>query len=123
MGNPNKGLSSYAIIKAMRKYAIAIMLLLTLVVPNTAAAAISFGGPINTIIGCLNMVTYTVLGPPRGGEYLWSPSITDTYSFGPPTRRGQWLLGNAGPSYFCLVTVLPLDVRPGWLIMMMGSSR
>ncbi len=85
-------------------------------------AIIHFGGQISTIIGCVNPVIYTQLGPPRGGPYLWSPLTTNTYSFGPPNRTGQWLLGSAGPSYFCIVNVFPLNTRSGLMILMMGSS-
>jgi len=88
-----------------------------------AEAVVNFGGSIGTIIPCVNTVIYTVLGPPRGGKYLWSPNVTKTYPFGPPSHSGQWLLGNAGPAYFCLESVLPLIVHPGLLMIMMGSSQ
>ena len=91
--------------------------------PPAPAGPVYFGGPIGTIIGCVNTVIYTVLGPPRGGKYLWSPSVTQTYAFGPPSHGGQWLLGEAGPNYFCIESVLPLIVHPGLLMVMMASSQ
>ncbi len=101
---------------------ISVVILTVLTAPRTEAV-IYFGGSISLIIGCVNPVVYTRLGPPRGGPYLWSPSVTKTYSFGPPKRTGQWLLGSAGPSYFCVVKVFPLKTHPGLLMIMMGSSR
>jgi len=99
-----------------------ILLLNTLHVPR-AEAVVLFGGQITKIIPCVNNVIYARLGPPRDGPYLWSPTVTKTYQFGPPKRTGQWLLGNAGPSYFCLVKVLPVVTYPGLIMIMMGSSK
>lgn len=108
----------------MRKVVATLLIAIVVsVLPTRAEAVVHFGGSIGTLIGCANTVIYTVLGPPRGGPFIWSPSVTKTYSFGPPSHEGQWLLGNAGPSYFCIVTVLPLVVQPGLLMLMMGSSQ
>lgn len=98
-----------------------IILFVTFSAPK--AEAVYFGGSVGIIIGCVNTVIYTILGPPRGGPYLWSPSVTKTYSFGPPSHSGQWLLGEAGPSYFCVQSVSPIIVHPGLLMVMMGSSQ
>ena len=81
-----------------------------------------FGGQASEVIPCYNGAIYALLGPPIGGPYLWTPS-TKTYQFGPPTHAGQWLLGNAGPPYFCLVSILPIITYPGTDIIMMGSSQ
>lgn len=105
----------------MKKVTLIILIVFTLTAQRVDA--VYFGGPINIIIGCVNTVIYTVLGPPRGGPFLWSPSVTKTYSFGPPAHSGQWLLGEAGPSYFCVEKILPLTVHPGLLMVMMGSSQ
>ncbi len=108
----------------MKKSLILIIIIITFILPLKTNAAIQFGGSIQRIIGCVNNgVIYTLLGPPRGGEYIWSPTVTDTYAFGPPKRTGQWLLGNAAVSHFCIVTVTPLVVLPGWLMMSLGSSQ
>ena len=108
----------------MNKFIITLILIITLSLPpQTATAETLFGGSIGTIIGCVNTVIYAVIGDPRPGPYLWSPSVTQTYSFGPPSHSGQWLLGTAGPSYFCIESVLPLIVHPGLLMLMMGSSQ
>ncbi len=107
----------------LKVFIFSLMLYLALVAP-TAEATVHFGGQITKIIGCINFgVIYARLGPPRGGPYIWSPTITKTYSFGPPSHVGQWLLGNAGPSYYCIERIYPLTVHPGLLILMMGSSR
>jgi hypothetical protein len=85
-------------------------------VPQKTEAIVYFGGSIGRIIFCINNVVY-------GGPYLWSPKVTKTYQFGPPRHSGQWLLGAAGPTYFCIESVLPLIVHPGLLILFMGSSQ
>jgi hypothetical protein len=92
-------------------------------VPQKTEAVVYFGGPIGQLIYCINSVVYVNLGAPRGGPYLWSPKVSKTYQFGPPRRSGQYLLGAAGPTYFCIVSVLPLIVLPGLLILYMGSSK
>ena len=86
------------------------------------ASAFPFGGQASEVIFCYNDAIYALLGPPIGGPYLWTPS-TKTYQFGPPRHSGQWLLGNAGPPYFCLVSILPIITYPGTDIRMMGSSQ
>ncbi len=108
----------------MKKSLILIIIITIFVLPVKTSAAIQFGGSIQRIIGCVNDgLIYTLLGPPRGGEYIWSPTVTDTYAFGPPKRTGQWLLGNAAVSHFCIASVIPWDVKPGWLMMSVGSSQ
>src|ERR1700733_59137 len=84
--------------------------------------AFPFGGDASVVIPCYNGAIYALLGPPRGGPFLWTPS-TQTFEFGPPTHAGQWLLGNAGPPFFCLVSILPIITYPGTDIIMMGSSQ
>jgi hypothetical protein len=86
-------------------------------------AVVYFGGPIRTIVYCINSVTYTYLGAPRGGAYIWGPVVTATYQFGPPRRTGQWLLGAAGPVYACIASTTPLLVFPGLLMLYVGSSQ
>lgn len=94
-----------------------------LAVPRQAEAVVYFGGAIGRLIYCINSVVYVNLGDPRGGPYLWSLKVSKTYEFGPPRHSGQWLLGAAGPTYFCIESVLPLIVHPGLLILFMGSSQ
>lgn len=100
-----------------------IALMVLMATPGRSEAVIHFGGSVGVIMPCVNTVIYVVLGPPNGGPYLWSPSVTKTYSFGPPSHSGQWLLGNAGPSYFCIQSILPLMVHSGLLMLMVGSSQ
>jgi hypothetical protein len=83
--------------------------------------AFPFGGQASIVSPCFNSAIYANLGPPIGGPYIWTPA-TRTYQFGPPQRAGQWLLGNAGAPYFCIVSIQPLTVWPGTHIIMMGSS-
>ena len=92
------------------------------VITPATALAFPFGGNASEVINCYNSAIYALLGPPRGGPFLWTPS-TQTYQFGPPSHAGQWLLGLAGPPYFCLVSILPILTYPGTDIIMMGSSQ
>lgn len=85
------------------------------------AYAIPFGGSINVYLQCYNAAIFSSVGPPRGGQYIWSPA-TRTYRFGPPRGVGQWLLGLASAPYYCVYSIFPLLVAPGLHIDMMGSS-
>lgn len=96
-------------------------LVATLSLPS-AAAAFPFGGQAFIVRPCYNNAIYVGLGPPRGGPFVWAPG-TRTYSFGPPTHSGQWLLGLAGIPYYCIVSIQPVIVWSGTYITMMGSSR
>jgi len=104
----------------MRKSVATAVAVCTLALPFTAFA-FPFGGSIGQIIFCYNNAIYTVVGPPRGGPYIWTPS-TRTYQFGPPSHSGQWLLGLAAPPYYCLVSIQPIIVFSGILMTMEGSS-
>lgn len=99
---------------------------LVLCVAFTAVPGVSyafpFGGQISLVKPCYNDVIFARVGPPRGGDYIWTFS-TRTYQFGPPRHAGQWLLGLAGAPYYCLVSVQPIITWPGIIITMMGSSQ
>jgi hypothetical protein len=84
--------------------------------------AFPFGGQASIVRPCYNQAIYSMLGPPRGGPFIWTGS-TRTYQFGPPSHAGQWLLGLAGAPYFCIIKIQPLTVWPGTHIIMMGSSQ
>lgn len=84
--------------------------------------AFPFGGRASTVLQCVfNSTIYANLGPPRGGEYIWT-TATRTYQFGPPSHAGQWLLGLAGAPYYCIYRISPLTIYTGISISMMGSS-
>ena len=84
--------------------------------------AYPFGGQIGTIVyPCYNQVIWARLGPPNGGDFIWT-AATRTYQFGPPTHTGQWLLGLSGVPYNCRVSINPIIVWEGTTIAMMGSS-
>lgn len=92
-----------------------------LLVP-VAANAFPFGGQASTVLRCVyNSTIYTRLGPPRGGEFIWTTG-TKTYQFGPPAYAGQWILGLASPPYYCIYKISPLIIYTGVAITMMGSS-
>ena len=83
--------------------------------------AFPFGGQASQVSPCYNNAIIAYVGPPRGGVYIWTPS-TKTYKNGPPTHSGQWLLGLAGAPYYCIISILPIDVRAGIRITMLGTS-
>lgn len=95
---------------------------IALLVAPTAVLAFPFGGSIGTVRPCYNNAIFARVGPPRGGDFIWTPS-TKTYQFGPPRRSGQWLLGLASAPYYCVVSILPVDVWAGTHIDMLGSSQ
>ena len=97
------------------------MIGVTLLTTPFTASAFPFGGQASQVINCYNQAIYANLGPPIGGPYIWTPS-TKTYSFGPPSRAGQWLLGLASAPYYCIVSIIPLTIYSGTAISMMGSS-
>lgn len=92
-----------------------------LLVLPTFAFAFPFGGQTSTVVKCYNQAIFARVGPPRGGDYIWTPS-TRTYQFGPPSHSGQWLLGLASAPYYCVVSIMPVIVWSGTAIDMMGSS-
>lgn len=95
--------------------------LLSLLLPSVVAA-FPFGGRASIVLQCVyNSTIYTNLGPPRGGEYIWT-TATRTYQFGPPAYAGQWLLGLAGAPYYCIYKISPLTIYTGIAMTMMGSS-
>src|SRR3989344_1614083 len=97
------------------------VLVVLLAIPKVTHA-FPFGGSIGQIIFCYNKAIWANVGPPRGGQFIWTP-MTKTYMFGPPSHSGQWLLGLAAPPYFCVVSIDPVIVYAGILITMMGSSQ
>src|SRR3989344_4392513 len=65
------------------------------VIAPSVATAFPFGGQASIVLPCIyNSTIYVNLGPPRGGEFVWT-TATRTYQFGPPRYAGQWLLGLA----------------------------
>jgi len=105
--------------KSLRVAAFACAILVAFPVSVFAAP---FGGQISQVIFCYNDAIWANVGPPRGGQYVWTPS-TVTYEFGPPSHSGQWLLGLASAPYYCLVSIQPIIVFTGTAISMMGSSQ
>ncbi len=104
----------------MRKLATALGVLFVLT--PFVANAFPFGGRTTTVLQCVyNSTIYANVGPPRGGEYIWTTG-TRTYQFGPPAYAGQWLLGLAAPPYYCIYQISPLEIYTGIAITMMGSS-
>jgi hypothetical protein len=69
--------------------------------------------------------SHIILGPPTAGKYMWSPGISFSYLWGPPSHIGQWLLGMSGPMTACvfMTPVGPQMYDWGWLILFHGSSQ
>ena len=99
-----------------------IVLLSGLWSPPLVASAAPFGGAISQLVPCYNQAIWSNVGPPRGGQYIWT-TATQTYRFGQPSHSGQWLLGLSGAPYYCIVSIVPVIVWPGIDITMMGSSQ
>lgn len=93
-----------------------------LAMPMMVNAANVFGGKVDPFLLCFNVATWNVVGPPRGGTYIYIPKVTRTYPFGAP-GPGRWTLGLYGIPYFCIVSIAPLIVFPGITMTMEGSSH
>jgi len=87
------------------------------------AGAFPWGGRFNTVIKCWNDVTWVQVGPPRGGTFIWDPTVTETYAYGPPQHAGQYGLGLAAPPYWCVITPTPVNLKYGIIMTMLGTSR
>ncbi|MDO8522537.1 MAG: hypothetical protein Q7S08_04645 [bacterium] len=106
----------------IRRFITSIILCTTLFLSAPSLAlAFPFGGQTSLVLPCFNEAILTLIGPPNPGFYLWT-TATQTYSNGPPTHGGQWLLGLTSIPYICLLRVMPIIVWPGIAISMMGSS-
>src|SRR3989338_8048956 len=101
---------------------VGVLFLAAIIATPLAAHAFPFGGRASIVLQCVyNSTIYANLGPPRGGEYIWT-TATKTYQFGPPAYAGQWLLGLAGAPYYCIYRISPLTIYTGIAMTMMGSS-
>ncbi len=92
--------------------------------------AIPFGGPVLPFLcpmnlpgvcSCYNYANYAVLGPPRGGPFVWTLA-SRMHEAGPPGRIGQYALGLASVPYYCVASVFPVIVYPGLHVDMFGTS-
>lgn len=101
---------------------VAVLFLFVILTLPFSVYAYPFGGQASEVHYCYNRTIYVILGPPRGGIFVWT-SGTHSYAFGPPSHAGQWLLGLAGAPYICLYTIVPIDVRAADTIIMHGSSQ
>src|SRR3989338_11007798 len=101
---------------------VGVLFLAAIIATPLAAHAFPFGGRASIVLQCVyNSTIYANLGPPRGGEYIWT-TATRTYQFGPPAYAGQWLLGLAGAPYYCIYRISPLIIYTGIAMTMLGSS-
>ena len=113
---------SLGIVRAFGSIVIVGVFLMAIGFPQFTTA-LPFGGQASVVRPCYNDAIFAILGPPRGGYYVWTKS-TRTYQFGPPRRAGQWILGLSGVNYFCILQIAPnQQVVSATYIMMMGSSQ
>lgn len=97
-----------------------------LLTPSSAGAQFlgtSFGGRVIASIPCVSPLgpSLHVTIAPSGifsPVYIWTPA-TLTYTYGPPTRPGQQVLGLADVPFGCMVGTLPLY---GQRMTMVGTS-
>ena len=110
---------------------VSIVALVFLFVPAFAHAQatplLSFGGSILAITPCLYPFTgyHIVLGPPKGGSFIYQVGLSFSYLNGPPRRPGQWLLGMSAPGIRCATGSTDGDWDDwlsGGLIIFHGSS-
>ena len=114
-------MNTRGVIRSITKTAAACVLIANILFP-AIVLAYPFGGNISLYHRCYNRTIYVIVGPPRGGIFVWTSS-THSYEFGPPSHAGQWLLGLAGAPYICLYTIDPIDIRSADTIIMHGSSQ
>ncbi len=87
-----------------------------------AIPGVGFGGPVITSIPmCISVIgapatTLNIsIGPPKGGPLLYTPGVSQSFSYGPPVRPGQFVLGKPAPLPApCLiyVTCPPVPLAP-----------
>ena|SRR3989344_5089189 len=106
-----------------KRFASTVLLCTVLLLANPSPAnAYPFGGQTSMVIPCVfNFSILALIGPPDAGLYIWTP-FTKTYSNGPPSHSGQWLLGLTSIPYICVVFPVGPIIIPGMAISMMGSS-
>ncbi|MEX0652167.1 MAG: hypothetical protein WD509_01305 [Candidatus Paceibacterota bacterium] len=88
-----------------------------LLLPFQAHALIPFGGRTLITKPC-NTGLLALIGPPVGGEYMYTLA-TRTYLYGPPSVP-RWVLGNAGPPGLCFLGQFYIGAGP--IMMIVGSS-
>ncbi|MFZ2593355.1 MAG: hypothetical protein WAX38_01100 [Minisyncoccia bacterium] len=82
---------------------------------------LEFTGKIKKITHCANNVKLVRIGAPSNNYYIWSPKVTKTYNHNPKKWKvGDKITGTAGDRYFCIGSVLPLVVFPGYLMSSLG---
>ncbi len=111
----------------MKRATAALVLSIMLIVgaPSIASAS-PFGGQVEFwwpcfVFGVVPYGNISLLSAPNPGLYIWTP-FTKTYPNGPPTHPGQWLLGQTGIPYICVVQPIGTWIVVGTTISMMGSS-
>lgn len=75
---------------------------------------IPFGGLSLSTVWCVcSFNLWVMVGPPRGGSFIYQPGATILYLFGQIFRPGVWLLGLASPTPIPCVQAIP---SPPWCV-------
>jgi len=106
-----------------------LILLLTVIflassLPYPAEAIRPFGGPITWYFPGCNQGSLLYVGPPVGGQFMYTGS-SKSFLFGPPTHVGQYLLGMSAGYLVCTVPckIGACPIGGGELILFHGSSQ
>jgi hypothetical protein len=75
------------------------------------------GGPIVKVIYCYNDAIYIELGGSDTGNYIMTPG---TKGFRNSDLKGRWAIGTAGPPYYCLQSIEPIQTITGTAITSIG---
>ncbi|OGZ08518.1 MAG: hypothetical protein A3C93_04040 [Candidatus Lloydbacteria bacterium RIFCSPHIGHO2_02_FULL_54_17] len=87
---------------------------------------IPFGGLSLSVIWCIcSFNLWIMVGPPRGGSFIYQPGATILYLFGQIFRPGVWLLGLASPTPIPCVQYVGISCAPiamGLPMLIVGTS-
>lgn len=86
-----------------------------------------FGGMVELVQPCTCSPGVVVLvGPPRGGPFLYVPGATQVFEYFQIPKVGVWLLGIYSPGATCLIwsgkICVPAPIQPWGTIIMTGTS-
>lgn len=95
--------------------------------PAQSLGGVPFGGMVSFVQPCTcSCGAVVVVGPPRGGPFLYCPGFTRVYEYFQIPRVGVWLLGLYSPGGTCLIWVgklcVPAPIQPIGTIIMTGTS-
>jgi len=101
------------------------------VLAGTLGGGFGIGGPFGGMVSFVQPCTCScgavvVVGPPRGGPYLYCPGVTQVFEYFQIPRPGVWLLGLSSPPAACLIWAgkicVPAPIQPIGTIIIVGTS-